>query len=282
MQDLDKKNDPLNAEQPPKDVKKLVAAFQTVFEHQNGRMPDEGEVGEFLQAAGLEEEVDKSEGDEPDVLHTQVIESKNGDPLFYLLPNDRCFDVEQGAWLSNVPSFVAELQARPMNREDLVPMIIHGLVDPQSFAALKERKLVSNVVVRLYDQMNQQQELVKSVDSVDSDEGYDLFNDGDFDDSDLNEFGTNESNGVEFAPLVEAQVGPNQVDELFRLAQIYTLDKRLEEAIRKIVRDEIGVTSVEPLEQSLDLAAADRMHQADAAANETSNAGVVPGNYSPV
>ncbi len=246
MQDLEKKNEPLNAEPPVKDVKKLVASFQTVFEHQNGRLPDEGEVGEFLQASGLEEEVDKSEEGEPGVLSAEVIESKNGDPLFYLM-SDRCFDVEQGMWLSNVPGFVSELQSRPMTKDDLVPMIIHGLVDPESFAALKERGLISNVVGRLYEQVNTQQDLAKSFDA-DSGDNYDLFDDGDFDD--------NNEHKVEYTPLQAPIVGPNNVDELFRLAQIYTLDKRLEEAIRKIIRDEIGLTAVDPQEATYEAAPA--------------------------
>lgn len=239
-------NEPLVTDpEEPKDVKKLVAAFQTVFEHQRGRVPNEGEVGEFLQASGIEEEVDKSEGDdEPAILHSQVIESKGGDPLFYLLPDDHCFDVEQGSWLPNVPSFVAELQARPMTRDDLVPMIIHGLIDSESFAALQSRGLVSKVVARLYEQVTAQQDLSKSfdpssMDDFSSDTDYDLFSDEDF------ESVNNDDSDVEYSPLVAPLVGPNNVDELFRLAQVYTLDKRLEEAIRKIVRDEVGLTSVD-------------------------------------
>lgn len=242
----DVENKPLMEEEKVdsvKDTKKLVEAFSSVFRHQHGKEPSQEEIAEFLsqKLKEPEEELTK-EDDSPSVLKYKVIYGKSNKPLFFSDGN-KFFECANEAWHDEKPHVISELDERPITTGDLYYAIMHGLVNDMDYQRLSEKNLIPHESKQLYEKLQKLNETVSQlkmsqeslVKAMPEDEGSVEFS---MDEAPVDEWDV-PSHFMEEDMMPEVEMGTNVVAEILRLALEDGLAPELEQAIRRIVQEEL-------------------------------------------
>jgi len=223
-----------------KDVKKLVEAFSAVFQHQHGKEPSQEDIAEFLaqKLEQPEEELSK-EDDSPSILKYKVIYGKTNKPLFFS-DGSKFFECANEAWHEEKPHVISELDERPISTGDLYYAIMHGLVNDMDYQRLAEKNLIPHESKQLYEKLQKLNETVSQlkmsqeslVKAMPEEEGSVEFS---MDDAPLDEWDVLEEEDL----MPEIETGTNVVAEVLRIALERGLAPELEQAIRRIVQEEL-------------------------------------------
>lgn len=226
-----------------KDVKKLVEAFSAVFQHQHGKEPSQEDIAEFLaqKLEQPEEELSK-EDDSPSILKYKVVYGKTNKPLFFS-DGSKFFECANEAWHEEKPHVISELDERPISTGDLYYAIMHGLVNDMDYQRLAEKNLIPHESKQLYEKLQKLNETVSQlkmsqeslVKAMPEEEGSVEFN---MDDTPLDEWDV-PSHFEEEDLMPEIETGTNVVAEVLRIALEKGLAPELEQAIRRIVQEEL-------------------------------------------
>ena len=227
-----------------KDVKKLVEAFSAVFQHQHGKEPSQEDIAEFLaqKLEQPEEELSK-EDDSPSILKYKVIYGKTNKPLFFS-DGSKFFECANEAWHEEKPHVISELDERPISTGDLYYAIMHGLVNDMDYQRLAEKNLIPHESKQLYEKLQKLNETVSQlkmsqeslVKAMPEEEGSVEFS---VDDSPLNEWEMSDDFENEWDVSDMEEQGTNVVAEVLRIALEKGLAPELEQAIRRIVQEEL-------------------------------------------
>jgi hypothetical protein len=236
-----------------KDTKKLLEAFSAVFRHQHGKEPTQEEIAQFLaqKLEQPEEELSKEDDDSPSVLKYKVIYGKSNKPLFFSDGN-RFFECANEAWHEEKPHVISELDERPITTGDLYYAIMHGLVNDMDYQRLAEKNLIPHESKQLYEKLQKLNETVSQLrmsqeslekampeDGMAHDLAHDLAHDMAHDMAHgmpMDDF----ENEWDVSDMEEQ--GTNVVAEVLRIALERGLAPELEQAIRRIVQEELMKT----------------------------------------
>jgi len=258
MQDAE--NKPLMEEEKVdsvKDTKKLVEAFSAVFRHQHGKEPSQEEIAEFLaQKLKQPEEELAKEDDSPSILKYKVVYGKTNKPLFFS-DGSKFFECANEAWHEEKPHVISELDERPITTGDLYYAIMHGLVNDMDYQRLSDKNLIPHESKQLYEKLQKlnetvsqlrmsQESLVKAMpeDGMLEDVPHDMAHDMPITESEMSDDFENE---WDISDMEEQ--GTNVVAEVLRIALEGGLAPELEEAIRRIVREEL-IAQSQPVQPS--------------------------------
>lgn len=231
-----------------KDTKKLVEAFSAVFRHQHGKEPSQEEIAEFLsqKLAEPEEKLSK-EDDSPAILKYKVIYGKTNKPLFFA-DKDKFFECANEMWHEEKPHVISELDERPITTGDLYYAIMHGLVNDMDYQRLAEKNLIPHESKQLYEKLQKLNETVSQLrmsqesleKAMPDDEAaeYDMAHDIAHDMS-INEWEVSDDLENQWDMPDMEESGTNVVAEVLRIALEKGLAPELEQAIRRIVQEEL-------------------------------------------
>ena len=234
-----------------KDTKKLLEAFSAVFRHQHGKEPTQEEIAQFLaqKLEQPEEELSKEDDDSPSVLKYKVIYGKTNKPLFFSDGN-KFFECANEAWHEEKPHVISELDERPITTGDLYYAIMHGLVNDMDYQRLAEKNLIPHESKQLYEKLQKLNETVSQLrmsqeslekampeDGMAHDMAHDMAQGMPMDEWQMSDDFENEWDVSD----MEEQ-GTNVVAEVLRIALERGLAPELEQAIRRIVQEELMKT----------------------------------------
>lgn len=89
----------------------------------------------------------------PSILDLKVKHSKNGHIHYITLPSGAIYCTKSSSWLPSKPEDYDVHQERPVLPEDLIHLVVHGLVPPNDFEALKAKGMVDGSTQALWDKM---------------------------------------------------------------------------------------------------------------------------------
>ena len=216
----------------------------------------------------LSEGLQKDEEKEPSILSMKVYyglgtgvfsadAEKKPDPnkvLFYETADGRAYDTNDNKWCDQRPAVLDHLPCRPIqfNERDIVAAIAHGVMEDGDFDALDKAQMISETPRKLWGLkkklMSQVQELEKSQ-SVELEEPSEEVDPDLLPGEDPNSGDNFISKFKEFAGVSDYQIDANEQDlpgddVLSQIIQAATAEALtgMEEMIRAIVRDELGLT----------------------------------------
>jgi hypothetical protein len=217
----------------------------------------------------LSEGLQKDEDKEPSILSMKVYyglgvgqdgAEKKPDPnkiLFYETSDGRAYDTNQNQWCDQRPAVLDHLPCRPIqfNERDIVAAIAHGVMEDGDFDALDKAQMISETPRKLWNLkkklMSQVEELEKSL-MIEPEESKEEV------DSDLLP-GEDPNKGDDFVSKFKelAGVGGYQIDantqelpgddvlsQIIKAATAEALTG-MEDMIRAIVRDELGLSQLQ-------------------------------------
>lgn len=229
-----------------KDTKKLLEAFSAVFRHQHGKEPTQEEIAQFLAQKLEQPEEELSKEDSPSVLKYKVIYGKTNKPLFFS-DGDKFFECANESWHEEKPHVVSELDERPITTGDLYYAIMHGLVNDMDYQRLAEKNLIPHESKQLYEKLQKLNETVSQLrmsqeslekampeDGMAHDMAHDMAQGMPMDEWQMSD---DFENKWDVSDMEEQ--GTNVVAEVLRIALEKGLAPELEQAIRKIVQEEL-------------------------------------------
>lgn len=233
-----------------KDVKKLVEAFSAVFRHQHGQEPTQEDISKFLVESKQNEEPTQEtpQEDSPSVLKYKVAFGKTSKPLFFS-DGAKYFDCQSEQWQHEAPSVISELNERPITTADLYYAIMHGLVNDMDYERLSAKKLVPQESQKLYEKLKKLNDTVEQLKMSHGESLEKAYDEDKFDFEgklhlDLSSFDDESEPGNQsFSHFPMEEVGTDVVAEIMRLAMEEGLAPQLEDAIRRIVREEMAAMS---------------------------------------
>lgn len=216
----------------------------------------------------LSEGLHKDEEKEPSILSMKVYYGLGGqdgaekkpDPnkvLFYETADGRAYDTNDNKWCDQRPAVLDHLPCRPIqfNERDIVAAIAHGVMEDGDFDALDKAQMISETPRKLWSLkkklMSQVQELEKSQ-VVELEEPSEEVDSDLLPGEDPNKGDNFISKFKEFAGVGDYQIDANDQempgdDVLSQIIQAATAEALtgMEEMIRAIVRDELGMSPVQ-------------------------------------
>ena len=231
-----------------KDTKKLVEAFSSVFRHQHGQEPTQEDITKFLAGQAEKEQQPDAYDNSPSILKYKVITGKSNKPL-YFCDGEKWFDCDSEQWMDKVPAVASELNERPITTADLYYAIMHGLVDDTAYQQLNEKSLVPQESQKLYEKLQKLNQTVEELKMSQESLEKAIYEDEKKYSSGEPEFVSENSSNEEMNYTQDTEEamnefemieqGTNVVAEVLRIALEDGLAPELEEAIRRIVREEL-------------------------------------------
>lgn len=180
----------------------------------------------------------------PEVCRYKVLHGKSGKPLYFEHEDGRCFDCDLESWLEHKPAVAKELSSRPITISDFLYAILHGLVDRPTYDILLHKGLVTEESRRAFEKLEKiSNDLHQAalLNKSEEESSYLEIPDNYFDDA-LKEDEDEMFDEDLFEQGVEEQ-GTDVVAEIMALAHKFSVDPRLEDIIRQIVREELSSAS---------------------------------------
>jgi hypothetical protein len=258
------------------DLQKMITVTHEASANQTpvaSEKPQSGEPKQEVKSpegatTELSEGLQKDEEKEPSILSMKVYyglgtgvfpadAEKKPDPnkvLFYETADGRAYDTNDNKWCDQRPAVLDHLPCRPIqfNERDIVAAIAHGVMEDGDFDALDKAQMISETPRKLWSLkkrlMSQVEELEKSqvaeIEEPEEEIDTDLLpgEDPHKGDNFISKF-------KEFAGVSDYQIDANEQelpgdDVLSQIIQAATAEALtgMEEMIRAIVRDELGMS----------------------------------------